>query len=61
MNDFCMACYLEQFSEEKLQSKDFILERMNEFFPCEEFDGQVPICPQHAIVYHLLKMNKKND
>jgi hypothetical protein len=50
MSHGCFVClFMDNYPIEKGRDRAFIMERINEFFPSEEFDGMVPICWEHHL------------
>ena len=44
--NYCFGCYLNGVPTEKLMDDDFINERLDEFYPFEEYHGEFPLCLQ---------------
>lgn len=46
--DVCFGCFIHTLPIEKLGDQTFLTERLDEFYPFEEYHGEFPLCPQCA-------------
>lgn len=46
--EFCFGCFIHGMPIEKLLDEAFVNERLDEFYPIEEYHGEFPLCPQCA-------------
>lgn len=42
--EFCFGCFIHALPVEKLLDEAFINERLDEFYPIEEYHGEFPLC-----------------
>lgn len=54
----CILCEVQKWSVERREDPEAFMERLNEFYPEEEFGGYAPVCDKcHEAIMRFYDMN----